>query len=424
MSPARARPSGLSHFHVSAYIFSRTHVTVLRCSKGVGMGVYKRGKRWYVDFKPVDAETPEDRLRRSAGTTKAEAEALEKRLQGLTKALAVGALDAAERPKPLGRAIRPGAVLAGDALTNLRQTRYRQGEWADTARYMCDVWIEVLGARTDLSKVDLFDAVNRLRDNRKKITDSTVNRYLCILRLAYRKAGLKGHLDDFTDVLKTLKRTGTRVGVIDDEQQHYILEVVRNYPTKNKNNGLVEFFQLLFETGMRSGELRHLAWNRVDFRLGIIKIPKERSKADRPEFVTLTSEGIAILRKRLLRANGPLCFDISESVIKGVWRRVRGQMAIADPNFVPHIIRHTYGTRLYQETRDIRKVQQALRHTNLSTTVRYEQADAYRLIESIRAAMDSRPKWVPPPPPSRQDRLIEKYGADYPFDGTERLDDD
>jgi integrase/recombinase XerD len=37
----------------------------------------------------------------------------------------------------------------------------------------------------------------------------------------------------------------------------------------------------------------------------------------------------------------------------------------------PHMLRHTYATELYRQTKDIRLVQKALGHENLATTMIY-----------------------------------------------------
>lgn len=42
--------------------------------------------------------------------------------------------------------------------------------------------------------------------------------------------------------------------------------------------------------------------------------------------------------------------------------------------FTPHVARHTFGTRLYRETLDLRRVQRALGHRSVETTERYVAA--------------------------------------------------
>ena len=49
----------------------------------------------------------------------------------------------------------------------------------------------------------------------------------------------------------------------------------------------------------------------------------------------------------------------------------------------PHTLRHTFATRLYNRTRDIRLVQQALRHGFITTTQRYVQVDPERLAAAV-----------------------------------------
>lgn len=49
----------------------------------------------------------------------------------------------------------------------------------------------------------------------------------------------------------------------------------------------------------------------------------------------------------------------------------RGKKAGIAKGVHPHMLRHTYATELYRETKDIRLVQKALGHASLATTMIY-----------------------------------------------------
>ena len=50
----------------------------------------------------------------------------------------------------------------------------------------------------------------------------------------------------------------------------------------------------------------------------------------------------------------------------------RGQKAgLGHKDVHPHMLRHTFATELYRQTKDIRLVQKALGHADLSTTMIY-----------------------------------------------------
>jgi integrase/recombinase XerC len=51
----------------------------------------------------------------------------------------------------------------------------------------------------------------------------------------------------------------------------------------------------------------------------------------------------------------------------------------------PHTLRHTFATRLYNKTGDIRLVQKALRHEHVTTTETYAQVNPKRLIDAVEA---------------------------------------
>jgi integrase/recombinase XerD len=48
-----------------------------------------------------------------------------------------------------------------------------------------------------------------------------------------------------------------------------------------------------------------------------------------------------------------------------------GQRAGIERSIYPHLLRHTFASDLYAETKDIRLVQKALGHSDLSTTMIY-----------------------------------------------------
>jgi integrase/recombinase XerD len=49
----------------------------------------------------------------------------------------------------------------------------------------------------------------------------------------------------------------------------------------------------------------------------------------------------------------------------------RGKKAGIAKGVHPHMLRHTYATKLYREKKNIRLVQKALEHAHLSTTMIY-----------------------------------------------------
>jgi integrase/recombinase XerD len=56
-----------------------------------------------------------------------------------------------------------------------------------------------------------------------------------------------------------------------------------------------------------------------------------------------------------------------------------------DKPITAHSLRHSFATRLYNATGDIRLVQQALRHHHVTTTEQYTQVDPVRWRQAVSA---------------------------------------
>lgn len=70
-------------------------------------------------------------------------------------------------------------------------------------------------------------------------------------------------------------------------------------------------------------------------------------------------------------------YPITRPLIRAYWRRLGLQKRW-------HDLRHTFGTRLYNETKDIHLVQRAMNHSDVNTTMRYVHTD----MSDVAAALE------------------------------------
>jgi len=91
-----------------------------------------------------------------------------------------------------------------------------------------------------------------------------------------------------------------------------------------------------------------------------------------------------------LEPDGPLFVGarggrLNASVVQKQLRRLRGVLGLPE-SATPHALRHSFATHLLAGGGDLRTIQELLGHASLSTTQRYTEVDAERLLESYDAA--------------------------------------
>ncbi|HOC93203.1 MAG TPA: site-specific integrase [bacterium] len=246
---------------------------------------------------------------------------------------------------------------------------------------------------------------------RRPVTRTTVNRDLALLKTMFNK-GVEWGLCAGDNPVKRgaidqrAESEAKRFVFLEPDEVTAYLEAARSIPQYYPVAATAIY------TGMRKSEILGLTWDRVDLNNRTIYLERtkggKRREVKAPEKLTDIFKELESMKSGghvfINRLNKPY-EDIRKSheralEASGIERRRLGQFdAISDPaeraaaikrnRITFHTLRHTFGTLLAKECRDLNIVKKAMGHANIVTTERYSHVlpDAHR--EAVEALSQS-----------------------------------
>jgi integrase len=201
-----------------------------------------------------------------------------------------------------------------------------------------------------------------------RYTPNTVRRILGILR-AMLDRGVEYGIIDKAPKIRLPSAPRGRVVWLTDEQETELLASLAG-----QSRDLTVF---LIDTGMRVGEALSWGGKITDSPKGPM-ITLEKTKTDRARTIPLTqrAEGVA---RRYRRG-----FRITYRQFYKQWQRARKNLGqLGNKDWVIHMLRHTFASRLAQRGAPIAVISQLLGHQNLEQTMVYSHLSLDCLQQSI-----------------------------------------
>jgi len=174
-----------------------------------------------------------------------------------------------------------------------------------------------------------------------------------------------------------------------EEQTALLRQPNPRYPTGERNRLMLS---LMLNTGLRLSEATGLQWRDLDLNTGKLFVRQGKGAKDRVLWVGERS--LTLLRSWRSRqaetmervqvhvfttlSGGP----VSARYVQQMLKRYATRAGI-EKHVHPHLLRHTFATDLHRTCKNIRLVQKALGHADLSTTMIYTHV----YDEEIEAAM-------------------------------------
>lgn len=160
-----------------------------------------------------------------------------------------------------------------------------------------------------------------------------------------------------------------------DEQEQLLKIFNKRYFNSRRNHIMIKLF---LHSGLRVSEMASLKWNHINLMTGQLKVVRGKGNKDRILWINDTMlEELQTWREDQFEKVGATEYVFSNRECKRLIERDireminKYSMKALNKKVNPHTLRHCYATDLYRETKDIRLVQKALGHEDLSTTMIY-----------------------------------------------------
>jgi integrase len=275
-----------------------------------------------------------------------------------------------------------------------------------TERNRVQFWVREFGGRPigQITRAELQDWQARKRQTSKP---ATVNRIMCRLRHMFNRA-VDWELLDQSPMkgIKFLPENNARLRYLSREECDRLVEsCIAPH--------LRAIVTVALHTGMRSGEIRSLQWNDLDFDSGFIII--RDSKNGEPRHVPMDSTVVDLFRNYPRTAGTEFVFSNPVGGRLG-WlqhgfRKALVRSSLSDLHF--HDLRHTFASQWMMAGGDLYVLKSILGHKSIVMTQRYAHlSPAYKKamverMEQIWAKPDIR--LVSIPDSKRPRRLLQQH---------------
>jgi integrase/recombinase XerD len=223
----------------------------------------------------------------------------------------------------------------------------------------------------------------------RKLHPHSVKRHLAALRFFFVKTLRRPYGLDDTPYPKVPRRLPAILTV---EEVTRLIDAARNLTDRT-------MLMVLYSTGMRNAELRHLQVRDIDSRRMVIHI--QHGKGGRDRYVPLSARLLETLRVyyRWMRPKTWLFPGMIQNwradkpiTPKVVWDACReaATRAQLEKRVSPHLLRHSYASHLVEAGADLRTVQLLLGHVKLEHTIIYLHL-SQRHLQAVANPLDAMP---------------------------------
>lgn len=177
----------------------------------------------------------------------------------------------------------------------------------------------------------------------------------------------------------------------EDERDAFLAQFNDRYKTPHRNRLMC---RVMLEAGLRVGEVVALEPEHLDMQTCKLTVREGKGAKDRTVWIgedLRDAIGEWLERRAEDYPESPYLFpnnnggQVDTSYMRRMVKRTAREADVREAEKVsPHTLRHTFATELYRETKDLRLVQKALGHEDVSTTQIYTHIVDEDLEEAMR----------------------------------------
>lgn len=283
------------------------------------MGLYKRGKTWWIDFTTPNGQ----RIQESART------ADRKRAQeyhDTRKAEAWRVVQLEELPKRMWEEA---------VVRRLKETSHKKSIEDDKLHFR-KLHTYLTGKYLHEIDRNLIDTITQSRLD-EGVSNSTVNRMLEVLRATLNAAKKQWEWLEKAPHIRMLKEPKRRVRYLTQEQVALLLAELPNH--------LRDIVVFSLATGLRKTNVTQIRWNQIDLNRKVAWIHADEAKGVKSIPVALNTDAIEILQSQG-GIHPEFVFTYKEKPVKEAntkaWRKALKRAGIKDFRF--HDLRHTWAS--------------------------------------------------------------------------------
>ena len=231
----------------------------------------------------------------------------------------------------------------------------------------------------DLTRSDMNDYIDDLKISNK--SNSTISRMVSSIKAFYKYLISKKLVSENIAI-------GVRIPKVDRKAPTILttseIEKLLEQPDMKDLKGQRDkaMLELLYVTGIRVTELISLNVDDVNVNAQYIRVKKKNSERQVPlgKYSTKCMKNyINNIRPLLIKTEKEKSLFINANGNKmtrqGFWKILKqySDQANIKKDLTPHSIRHSFAVHLIQKGTDIKRIQQLLGHTDIASTMMYEQ---------------------------------------------------